>query len=117
MFKLPWTRPHSLERLCECEQLVVRYYLLGCEESTELVSAILSTAGCGCMASKYSKFCTFLPYILLVRITDWNTWKLEAKTATDSGLKFKTTGVHNTDNGKVLAVLESEFALKDYGTR
>lgn len=46
-----------------------------------------------------------------------NTWKLEAKTATSAGLKFKTTGVHNTDNGKVMAVLESEYAVKDYGLK
>ena len=46
---------------------------------------------------------------------DLNTWKLEAKTSTSAGLKFKTTGVHNTDNGKVLGVLESEYACKDYG--
>jgi len=46
-----------------------------------------------------------------------NTWKLEAKTTTSAGLKFKTTGVHNTDNGKVLGVLESEYACKDYGLK
>lgn len=48
-------------------------------------------------------------------ILDLNTWKLEAKTATEAGLKFKTTGVHNTDNGKVLGVLETEYNCKDYG--
>ena len=40
---------------------------------------------------------------------------METKTSTESGLKFKGTGVHNTDNGKVLGVLESEYNCKDYG--
>lgn len=47
--------------------------------------------------------------------TDPSTWKLEAKTKTDVGLSFKTTAVHNTDNGKLLGTLESEYSVKDYG--
>jgi len=48
-------------------------------------------------------------------VLDLNTWKVEAKASTDSGVKFKSTGVHNTENGKVLGVLESEYSFKDYG--
>ena len=42
-------------------------------------------------------------------------WKLEAKGQSDFGMKLKMNGVHNTDNGNVLAGVESEYSCKDYG--
>lgn len=51
----------------------------------------------------------------IVFVIDPSTWKLEAKTKTDVGLSFKSTAVHNTDNGKLLGTLESEYSCKDYG--
>merc|ERR1712117_147302 len=41
--------------------------------------------------------------------------KLEVNTVSDSGVKFKTEGSHNTDNGDVAATLETKFNVAPYG--
>jgi len=41
--------------------------------------------------------------------------KLEVNTASESGVKFKTEGSHNTDTGDVAATLESKFTVAPYG--
>jgi len=41
--------------------------------------------------------------------------KLEVNTASDSGVKFKTEGSHNTDTGDVAATLETKFNVAPYG--
>jgi len=41
--------------------------------------------------------------------------KLEVNTASESGVKFKTEGSHNTDTGAVAATLESKFNVAPYG--
>jgi len=41
--------------------------------------------------------------------------KLEVNTNSESGVKFKTEGSHNTDTGDVAATLESKFNVAPYG--
>lgn len=41
--------------------------------------------------------------------------KLEVNTVSDSGVKFKTEGSHNTDSGDVAATLETKFNVAPYG--
>ncbi|XP_067936190.1 voltage-dependent anion-selective channel-like [Watersipora subatra] len=47
----------------------------------------------------------------------FNTWKLEAKTQTESGLKLKTTQNIDSNKGKLFGILESEYKVKDYGLK
>jgi len=42
-------------------------------------------------------------------------FKLEVNTSSDSGVKFKTEGAHNTDTGAVAASIETKFTLAPYG--
>lgn len=54
---------------------------------------------------------------LLSKGYHFGTWRLDAKTKSGSNIKFKTFGVNNTDNGKVLAGIENEYACSDYGVK
>lgn len=44
-------------------------------------------------------------------------WKLEAKSQTQSGVRFKATTVNNTDNNVTTSGLENEFVWPDYGKK
>jgi len=42
-------------------------------------------------------------------------WKLDAKAKTNSGVNFTTSGVANTDTGKVFGSLETKYNWNEYG--
>ena len=48
-------------------------------------------------------------------LADYGFFKINAKTRTDSGVKFTTTGSSSSDTGKVNGSLETEYEWSDYG--
>lgn len=47
-------------------------------------------------------------------ISDYGEWKLEAKTKTDSGVEFTTSGSHS-DKGIISGSLETKYKYSDLG--
>ncbi|XP_041365038.1 voltage-dependent anion-selective channel protein 2-like [Gigantopelta aegis] len=46
---------------------------------------------------------------------NYGFWKLEAKTKTESGVEFTTSGSSSSDTGKVSGSLETKYKWSDYG--
>ncbi|XP_071105863.1 non-selective voltage-gated ion channel VDAC2-like [Haliotis cracherodii] len=46
---------------------------------------------------------------------NYGFWKLEAKTKTDSGVQFTTSGSSSSDTGKVSGSLETKYKWNEYG--
>ena len=46
---------------------------------------------------------------------DYGFFKLEAKTKTESGVEFTTSGNSSSDTGKVCGNLETKYKWSDYG--
>lgn len=48
-------------------------------------------------------------------VTDYGFFKLEAKTKTESGVEFTTSGSSSSDTGKVCGNLETKYKWDEYG--
>lgn len=63
----------------------------------------------------YVLTCAPLIYGFCSKCLDAGKWKVEVKSKTESGTKFKATTVNNTEKSVTQSGLETEFAWPDYG--
>ena len=75
-----------------------------------------------CVCAEFKVQCSKCHDVLTVQImldvffsTDYGFFKLEAKTKTDSGVAFTTSGNSSSDTGKVSGNLETKYKCSDYG--